>query len=134
MTIPSFGDWFIDGSESVCQMGAHGIYERWLSPHHAVKVFYIETSESFRIKRNATASEITSLTVKGEQTMQDLYFSVILEDDHDTTQGLKTLESQYIEHVYKLAKYNQSRAAKMLGISRGCMRMKLAEYFPGQYL
>lgn len=53
---------------------------------------------------------------------------------NDTTRGLEQLESQYIEYIYKQAKYNQSKAAKMLGISRGCMRQKLETYWPGKYI
>lgn len=61
-------------------------------------------------------------------------FNIVLENGHDTTNGLAILEAKYIEHVYKLSRYNQSRAALMLGISRGCLRMKLSEYFGDMYL
>lgn len=54
--------------------------------------------------------------------------------DYDTTKGLKQLEAMYIEYVYEQAKYNQSRAAKMLDISRGSLRMKLKEYFGNKYI
>lgn len=57
-----------------------------------------------------------------------------LDNGHDTTKGLETIEALYIEHVYGLAKYNQSKAARMLGLSRGCLRMKLEHYFPGKYI
>ncbi len=61
-------------------------------------------------------------------------FEAHLPQGHDTQKGLATLESEYIEHVFKLAKYNQSKAAKMLGLSRGCLRMKLKQYFGDHYL
>ncbi len=61
-------------------------------------------------------------------------FTYTLPNGHLTTGGLTTLEAAYIEHVYKVSKYNQSRAAKNLGISRGCLRMKLKEYFGDKYL
>lgn len=61
-------------------------------------------------------------------------FEAHLPQGHDTTKGLDFLEAEYIEHVLSLAKYNQSRAAKMLGISRGGLRMKMQEYFPGKYI
>lgn len=61
-------------------------------------------------------------------------FLAALEEGHDTTKGLKQLEAEYIEYVLILAKYNQSKAAKMLGLSRGCVRMKLKEYFQDKYL
>ena len=52
----------------------------------------------------------------------------------DSDKALKHVEAEVIEHTHQLSKYNQSRTAKNLGISRGCLRMKLAEYFPGKYL
>lgn len=61
-------------------------------------------------------------------------FQITFKDGHDTTQGLQAAEKLYIEHVYALSKYNQSKAARMLGLSRGCLRMKLDAYFPGKYL
>ncbi len=66
--------------------------------------------------------------------MMNNEFEAHLPQGHDMQKGLKTLESEYIEHVFKLAKYNQSKAAKMLGLSRGCLRMKLKEYFNDKYL
>lgn len=61
-------------------------------------------------------------------------FTIILEDEHDTTKGLKVLEKEYIEHIYKRCKYNQSRAAKALGLSRGTLRSKLKYYFDDEYI
>ena len=61
-------------------------------------------------------------------------FTVTLAQGHDTTTGLKIIEAQYIEHVYKTSRYNQAKAAKNLGLSRGCLRMKLKEYFGNQYV
>ncbi len=61
-------------------------------------------------------------------------FTYTLNDGHDTTKGLKQLEAAYIEHVYSTSKYNQVKTASNLGISRGCLRMKLKEYFGDKYL
>lgn len=47
---------------------------------------------------------------------------------------MKYVEAQTIEWGIKKTRYNQYKAAKLLGISRGCMRMKLKEYFPGKYI
>jgi len=55
-------------------------------------------------------------------------------EEHDTTTTLKALEKVYIEHVFKLSKYNQSKAAAALGLSRGGLRGKLKEHFGDQYL
>jgi DNA-binding protein Fis len=61
-------------------------------------------------------------------------FTVTLPEGHDTMNGLHILEKRYIEHVYKLSRYNQSKASKMLGISRGALRYKLKEYFGDKYI
>jgi len=64
----------------------------------------------------------------------DTTFSITLDNGHNISKGLKTLEAEYIEHVYKVSKYNQVKASQNLGISRGCLRMKLKEYFGDKYL
>ena len=43
------------------------------------------------------------------------------------------IEPALFEAVMKHCKYNQSRAAKLLGLSRGTCRMKLIKYFGEQY-
>lgn len=60
--------------------------------------------------------------------------TLTLENGHDTRTGLAHLEKEYIHHVFMLSKFNQSKAAESLGISRGCLRMKLKEYFGDRYL
>lgn len=60
--------------------------------------------------------------------------TITLPEGHDTTAGLAELEKSYIEHVYKLARYNQSKAAKWLGLSRGTFRKKLYQYFGDKYI
>jgi DNA-binding protein Fis len=66
--------------------------------------------------------------------MKSNYFIATLPEGHDTTLGLRQLEAEYIEHVYELARYNQSKAALMLGLSRGNLRHKLKQYFGDKYL
>jgi len=61
-------------------------------------------------------------------------FNIVIKEGHDTTNGLKLLEASYIEHVYLMCRYNQVQTAKRLGISRGCLRMKLREYWGDTYL
>lgn len=58
---------------------------------------------------------------------------VVLHIDKLST-ALKDAEAIVIEHAYRACKYNQSRTAKALNISRGCLRMKLKEYFGETYL
>ena len=43
------------------------------------------------------------------------------------------IEPPLLEAVMKKTKYNQVRAAKMLGISRGTLRKKLKMYFDDKY-
>ena len=69
-----------------------------------------------------------------EDTIMSKEFNICLVEGHDTTKGLEKLEAAYIQHVYELAKWNQSRAAAMLDISRGCLRTKLKTYFGDKYL
>lgn len=52
----------------------------------------------------------------------------------DSVDALKTVEAHVIQHVHERSRYNQSRTARELGISRGNLRTKLAEYFPGKYI
>lgn len=42
-------------------------------------------------------------------------------------------EKGWIEQTMKDCKYNQSKAAKRLEMSRGCLRAKLALYFGNRY-
>lgn len=66
--------------------------------------------------------------------MLDKTFTITLGADHNFSEGLKKLEAAYIEHVYALSRYNQVKAAGNLGISRGCLRMKLKQYFGSKYI
>lgn len=52
----------------------------------------------------------------------------------DSKQALNIAEAQVIQHVHEKSRYNQSRTARELGISRGTLRTKLNEYFPGRYI
>ena len=46
---------------------------------------------------------------------------------------LEQIEPPLLEAVMQKTKYNQVRAAKMLGISRGTLRKKLKLYFDDKY-
>ncbi len=45
----------------------------------------------------------------------------------------KALDKYYFQGTMKECKYNQSKAAKKLGISRGTFRNKLEQYFGSEY-
>ena len=46
---------------------------------------------------------------------------------------LEQVEPPLLEAAMEICKYNQVRAAKMLGISRGTLRKKLTQYFDDKY-
>lgn len=55
---------------------------------------------------------------------------------HTQTQyecAIEELERHWIEYYMKQFKYNQSRTAKEMGISRGTLRTKLYKYFGNEY-
>jgi len=64
-------------------------------------------------------------------TMDD--FAIVISNQTTDGQGRKDFESSYIQHVLALCLYNQSKAAKKLGMSRGCLRMKMKEYYGDKY-
>jgi DNA-binding protein Fis len=47
---------------------------------------------------------------------------------------LEEIETPLFRAVMEHCKYNQSRAAVMLGISRGTLRTKLRQYFDDKYV
>ena len=47
---------------------------------------------------------------------------------------LEEIETPLFKAVMEYCKYNQSRAATMLGISRGTLRTKLRHYFDDKYV
>jgi DNA-binding protein Fis len=46
---------------------------------------------------------------------------------------MEEIEAPLLKSVMEYCKYNQSRAAIMLGLSRGTLRTKLRKYFDDQY-
>lgn len=49
------------------------------------------------------------------------------------TQAKQELEKSWLEQTIKDCKYNQSKTAKVLGMSRGTLRTRLKEYFGNKY-
>ncbi len=48
-------------------------------------------------------------------------------------EALTTVEKDVYKHAMEAAKFNKSRAAKLIGVSRGTMYHKLREFFRGVY-
>ncbi len=46
---------------------------------------------------------------------------------------LEQIEPSLLETIMKYCRYNQSKAADVLGLSRGTLRAKLIKYFGDQY-
>lgn len=51
----------------------------------------------------------------------------------ETEEILRETEAIVIKQVMEACQWNQSKTAKRLGISRGGLRLKLEDYFPGKY-
>lgn len=54
--------------------------------------------------------------------------------NYDSYRVAKTeFEKAWLEKTMEDCKYNQSKAANRLGMSRGCLRMRLEKYFGNKY-
>lgn len=58
---------------------------------------------------------------------------VIVAEKAPVSEILNKLEAAAYRQALKIAKYNKSRAAKLLSVSRGTMHNKLNKYFPGEF-
>ena len=47
---------------------------------------------------------------------------------------LEIVEAPLFRTVMELSRYNQSRAARVLGVSRGTLRTKLKQYFDDEFI
>jgi DNA-binding NtrC family response regulator len=48
--------------------------------------------------------------------------------------ALEHAEKEIYKYAMETHKYNQSKAAKALGVSRGTLRNKLQHYYPDKYI
>jgi DNA-binding protein Fis len=80
---------------------------------------------------SATESLASSVT----QSVQKYFTELKGTDPVDLYQFvLEEIETPLFRAVMEHCKYNQSRAAVMLGISRGTLRTKLRRYFDDKYV
>ena len=80
-------------------------------------------------------SATTSLAESVTQAVQNYFDQLKDSDPVDLYQlVLEEVETPLFKAVMEHCKYNQSRAAIMLGISRGTLRTKLRKYFDDKYV
>ena len=78
---------------------------------------------------------ILSLAASVTQSVQKYFSELKGTDPVDLyTFVLEEIETPLFRAVMEHCKYNQSRAAIMLGISRGTLRTKLRHYFDDKYV
>ena len=85
---------------------------------------------------NNEAGEVNaSLAASVTQSVQKYFAELNGADPVDLYQFvLEEVETPLLKAVMEYCKYNQSRAAIMLGISRGTLRTKLRHYFDDKYV
>lgn len=84
---------------------------------------------------NEAKESITSLASSVTQSVQKYFSELKGADPVDLyTFVLEEIETPLFRAVMEHCKYNQSRAASMLGISRGTLRTKLRRYFDDKYV
>ena len=83
----------------------------------------------------AMPESISSLAASVTQSVQKYFSELKGTDPVDLyTFVLEEIETPLFRAVMEHCKYNQSRAAAMLGISRGTLRTKLRRYFDDKYV
>jgi Fis family transcriptional regulator len=82
-----------------------------------------------------TKEGMTSLASSVTQSVQKYFSELKGADPVDLYKFvLEEIEMPLFRAVMEHCKYNQSRAANMLGISRGTLRTKLRHYFDDKYV
>lgn len=84
---------------------------------------------------NEAGDATMSLAQNVTQSVQKYFTELKGTDPIDLYQFvLEEIEAPLFRAVMEYCKYNQSRAALMLGISRGTLRTKLRHYFDDKYV
>lgn len=87
------------------------------------------------ITNNEAGETNASLAASVTQSVQKYFAELNGADPVDLYQFvLEEVETPLLRAVMEHCKYNQSRAAIMLGISRGTLRTKLRHYFDDKYV
>ena len=84
---------------------------------------------------NDALENTSSLSASVTQSVQKYFSELKGTDPVDLYQFvLEEIETPLFRAVMEHCKYNQSRAAIMLGVSRGTLRTKLRHYFDDKYV
>ena len=87
------------------------------------------------ITNNEVGETTASLAASVTQSVQKYFSELKGTDPVDLYKFvLEEVETPLFKAVMEHCKYNQSRAAIMLGISRGTLRTKLRHYFDDKYV
>ena len=87
------------------------------------------------ITNNEAGEASTSLSASVTQSVQKYFSELKGADPVELYQFvLEEVETPLLKAVMEHCKYNQSRAAVILGISRGTLRTKLRHYFDDKYV
>lgn len=90
--------------------------------------------QEYNMQKSIIESEVVSLNTAVEVTIKR-YLESMGQDKivnlYDMV--LEQMEPALLKAVIEHCRYNQSRAATMLGLSRGTCRAKLIKYFNDQY-
>ncbi|MCH9755738.1 MAG: Fis family transcriptional regulator [Gammaproteobacteria bacterium] len=86
-------------------------------------------SEEVRLQQDGLAEHVTSAvkaylaTTNSKDANLNLYQLIVEE-----------VEAPLFRTVMEMTRYNQSRAARVLGVSRGTLRTKLKRYFDEEFI
>lgn len=83
----------------------------------------LETNKASTLSAAVTTLINTHLEAMGKQRVENLYALV-----------MEAIEPPLFKAVLEHSHYNQSKAAKRLGLSRGTFRTRLATYFGDAYV
>ncbi len=84
---------------------------------------------------NDTAEKYASITDSVTELVRNYFAELKGTDPVDLYEiVLEEIETPLFKAVMEHCKYNQSRAAQILGVSRGTLRTKLRRYFDDKYV
>lgn len=125
MTKPKVGEYFVCYHDHVCVMVGDNTYTNLLYPN--IKSLNYVQGSPFSKKRDATKEEIFTKYVRQPEELQDMVIT------QSYTEAKADFEKTWLVKIMQETKYNQSKAANRMGISRGNLRTKLKHYFGNEY-